>query len=395
MKIAYICDRDSQDIHGWSGLNFFIRRALERFSSNLYAIDDLVSDASVKSRLRQLRWIKLYYRSIGRRFHPSRDEKLLRLYARIIQSRIAPDTEAVFAPSSLPLAFLEIAIPKFVYCDATFHCFVDYYRECSNLCRRTLRDGEKMERLALGRVDAAFYASEWAARSAIEDYQLPAEKTHVVPFGANLQQVPSLEQVTQWVAAKPPSICHLLFVGVDFIRKGGSLAVDVARILNQRGQPTILHLVGLERIPREVEAPFIRNYGFLSKHRAADQVVLEKLWRQSHFLIVPSLAECAGIVYAEASAHGMPSLARDTGGVSAMVKHQTNGFLLAANQEATDYATCIQSCLSDGNEYRRLSLSSYRFFEQCLNWDTAGRAMFETMARRTHGNASDSKLKAG
>jgi glycosyltransferase involved in cell wall biosynthesis len=252
-----------------------------------------------------------------------------------------------------------------------------------------------MERLALGRVDAAFYASEWAARSAIEDYQLPAEKTHVVPFGANLQQVPSLEQVTQWVAAKPPSICHLLFVGVDFIRKGGSLAVDVARILNQRGQPTILHLVGLERIPREVEAPFIRNYGFLSKHRAADQVVLEKLWRQSHFLIVPSLAECAGIVYAEASAHGMPSLARDTGGVSAMVKHQTNGFLLAANQEATDYATCIQSCLSDGNEYRRLSLSSYRFFEQCLNWDTAGRAMFETMARRTHGNASDSKLKAG
>ena len=163
MKIAYICDRDSQDIHGWSGLNFFIRRALERFSSNLYAIDDLVSDASVKSRLRQLRWIKLYYRSIGRRFHPSRDEKLLRLYARIIQSRIAPDTEAVFAPSSLPLAFLEIAIPKFVYCDATFHCFVDYYRECSNLCRRTLRDGEKMERLALGRVDAAFYASEWAA----------------------------------------------------------------------------------------------------------------------------------------------------------------------------------------------------------------------------------------
>jgi hypothetical protein len=40
-------------------------------------------------------------------------------------------------------------------------------------------------------------------------------------------------------------------------------------------------------------------------------------------------------------------------------------------------------------------LSSYRFFEQCLNWDTAGRAMFETMARLTNRNASDAKLKAG
>ncbi|TSA49979.1 MAG: glycosyltransferase [Sphingobacteriales bacterium] len=42
--------------------------------------------------------------------------------------------------------------------------------------------------------------------------------------------------------------------------------------------------------------------------------------------MVPSRAECYGIVFAEASSYGLPSVSTDTGGVSAVVKEGVNVF---------------------------------------------------------------------
>ncbi len=46
------------------------------------------------------------------------------------------------------------------------------------------------------------------------------------------------------VRHRPDERCRLLFVGVDWYRKGGDRAVEAARILNEGGLPTELHVVG-------------------------------------------------------------------------------------------------------------------------------------------------------
>lgn len=45
-----------------------------------------------------------------------------------------------------------------------------------------------------------------------------------------------------------------------------------------------------------------------------------------NFLLLPTIAECAGIVFAEASGYGIPSITYDTGGVGTYVIDGINGF---------------------------------------------------------------------
>ena len=46
------------------------------------------------------------------------------------------------------------------------------------------------------------------------------------------------------IEARPNDRCRLLFVGIGWERKGGDVAVEVARLLNDRGLPTELTMLG-------------------------------------------------------------------------------------------------------------------------------------------------------
>lgn len=63
---------------------------------------------------------------------------------------------------------------------------------------------------------------------------------------------------------------------------------------------------------------------------------------RSHFLILPTEFEAFGIVFCEASAYGMPSIAANVGGVSQPIREGKNGFLLSPNATAEEYAEKIK-----------------------------------------------------
>ena len=66
----------------------------------------------------------------------------------------------------------------------------------------------------------------------------------VVPFGANISRQQNLEDVRRMIGQRPTNCCKLLFVGVDWCPKGGDIAVEIARGLNQRGLETEATIVG-------------------------------------------------------------------------------------------------------------------------------------------------------
>ena len=70
---------------------------------------------------------------------------------------------------------------------------LNFYPEFSNLCNETIRNGNGMEQAALSNCELAIYSSEWAAASAINNYQVDREKIKVVPYGANLSCTLSIE----------------------------------------------------------------------------------------------------------------------------------------------------------------------------------------------------------
>lgn len=368
MKIAYVWDSDTSDLKAWSGIPFFLGKAIRAEGVELYSIDNLVG-----SRARFLKLKKLAYNLTGRRFQAIRDIPTWKANARVIQSRIQPGTDGLFAPSSLPFAYLDCSIPKFTYTDSTFRSLLNYYPTFSKVCRETIRDGEVLERQAISRVNLAFYASDWAANSAINDYGATSSNVRIVPFGANLETVPSEAEVFKSIQARPSNVCELLFVGGDFLRKGGPRAVDVATHLNGHGLSARLHVVGGDKVPAKYRRPFVIDHGFLNKGDPKQLEVLLDLLRTCHFFILPSEAECAGIAYAEASAFGMPAIARDTGGVSTMVRDGVNGKLFKPDASVKDYAEFVTRTFSSSTDYVRLCKSSRRLFEEELNWKKTSR----------------------
>jgi hypothetical protein len=75
---------------------------------------------------------------------------------------------------------------------------------------------------------------------------MPEECVAVVPFGANLMDVPSGDDVRRRLSAPlDRSTCTLLLLGRDWHRKGADQAVEAIRLLRAAAVDARLHAGGL------------------------------------------------------------------------------------------------------------------------------------------------------
>jgi glycosyltransferase involved in cell wall biosynthesis len=372
MKISYLTAYDASDIHNWSGTGYYIAKALRDqnaeidFVGNLQAVPDPVS--KIKQRL---------YRRFGRTFEFERTRHYAKQIANLAMPRIRPDADIVFSPGSLWINFLETKKPKVFCTDATFAGMIGFYETFSTLCRETMRSGNQIEQLALQTCSMAFYASDWAARTAVENYKVDPEKIKVVPFGANIECHRTLEDIKKIVDRRPEKECRLLFLGVDWKRKGGDVAVQVTEKLNRDGLKTTLHVAGIKQIPLSPLPPFIVDHGFIAKSLQTGTERIEKLFAESHFLLVPSVAEAYGLVFCEANSFGLPAIATNVGGIPTIIKDGVNGRTFPLSSTAGEYANYIRKTFDDHSAYRELCFSSFNEYEKRLNWKVAGKTMMD------------------
>jgi glycosyltransferase involved in cell wall biosynthesis len=249
------------------------------------------------------------------------------------------------------------------------------YPVFKNLAPESIKHGHRMEQMALDKCRFAVFSSEWAVNTAIDSYGVDPRKLRIAPLGANLDCSRTLDDVARLVDARSPKKCKLLFMGVDWIRKGGDVAFEVARELNARGLETTLTIAGCEP---QIEKPFpgfVKSMGFINKFEGDNGRILEGLLGESHFLIVPSTAEAFGAVFCEASSFATPSLARRVGGIPTAVKDGVSGKLFARDAGASEYCDYILSLFEDYSKYRALALTAFREYESRLNWERTSQTL--------------------
>ena len=113
---------------------------------------------------------------------------------------------------------------------------------------------------------------------------------------------------------------------------------------------------------------------FLDKNKAEGMQQLHQIFLDTDFLLLPTRAECAGIVFCEAAAYGIPSISTNTGGVGTYVRDGINGYALPLAAGAADYALRISQLWNNQQELTQLKQQSRQLFEQELNWDAWGEA---------------------
>ena len=374
MKLAFVSLNDSTDVLQWSGLNYHIARSLERAGATLVRVGPLTHPWTTGMKLRR-RWYGLWRHA----YHANMEPSALDTFGAQARAAIPGDVDAVVAVTSMIAASLDgLRAPVVSWDDASPAALVDYYPEFERLSARTTRDVMAMGRRAAQNVRLAMYASEWAASSARAAFGLPLDRVAVVPFGANLETLPSGEDVQRAIAARSRTRCRLLWVGVDWERKRGDLVVEIAQRIEAHGIPVELTVVGC-RPPGDRELPeWVHVEGFVSKRTAVGTARLAELYARSHFLVMPSNAEAFGLVYAEAAAFGVPSVATRTGGVPTVVVDGETGILDDPGAGAESYAGRILALMKDRPRYEAMARAAVSRSATMLNWDVAGR---EAVAR--------------
>ena len=241
--------------------------------------------------------------------------------------------------------------------------------------KKVADDWHKMEKLALEKCDLAIYSSDWAAKSAVDFYRADPNKVKVVPFGANIEHDFKYDDIKQAIESRPSNICKLLFLGVDWLRKGGNTAYLIAKQLNQSGLKTELTVVGCQPQIDEPIPQFVKPKGFIKKSTLEGKKRLNKLILESHFLILPSLADCTPIAFPEANSFGVPSISRNVGGISTIIKDNINGKLFELDSDIDEYCIYIQELFLDYEKYKQLAFSSFNEYKTRLNWSVAGKTM--------------------
>jgi len=372
IAIAFITASNPLDKKSWSGIYYQMHNGLANNIEKVECIGPIplffIKAMAVTNRI-----TKFFF---GKGYNYKNSIVLSFLHSKFIQFKLrGKKFDYIFAPAaSTEVAFLKTNIP-IIYCsDSSFGQLNEYYDTYSNLFDFSVKESNLIEQKGIQKAKFLTYPSIWA-KSYVEQNYINKAITKVIPFGANINQ--------EYIYFEPKTISkteeiNLLFLGVDWYRKGGEIVYDSFLQLIEKGYNVSLTVCGC--IP-----PIVHNkmeiIPFLDKNKNEDLIRLTTLFSAAHFLFLPSKAECFGIVFCEASAFGIPSITRNTGGIGNAVINGVNGYCLDEKSNSEAYTLQLQNLIENEEEYKKLSLSSRKLYEDELNWDHWAKeviAMLET-----------------
>ncbi len=331
-----------------------------------------------------------YYRLVRRQnFIPDRHPVINRVFSAIGSERIRayPDIDAIVTTTVAGAAHLRTKLPVFIIHDATWAQMMEmhpWFRESAQP-EYMVKSGWELERRAFSQPNHyVVLASAWARNRAIADHDLDPARVFTLPLGANFSEDPPDELVSRAIAGRTGEHCNLLFVGVEFEKKGGPIAVAAAEALRNMGIPTTLNIAGCS--PTGLPA-WVQVHGYLRKSRPEELRKLQELYSQSDFFILPTRAEAQGIVFNEAAGYGLPAAGTDVGGVSSGVKNGDWGILLPLQASGSEYAAWIAELFRDRRRYRETAQRARQDFVARLSRSAYTRRLLEIIDRVLERNS--------
>ena len=204
---------------------------------------------------------------------------------------------------------------------------------------RADRPGSAISRFKHGRVRSLFHGArrllawtDWVRQSLIHDYGVDEQAITVLPLGVNTdlwRPAPA--------ACRQDGLPRILFVGRDFVRKGGPALLEW---FTARGsQKCELHAVTHTPLPA---IPGLHVHRGLQPNSSE----LISLFQQSDLFVLPSFPECFGQVYLEAMATALPCIGCEVGGVGELIRPGRNGMLVAPG-DTRQLGSAIETFLND------------------------------------------------
>lgn len=375
IKISFISGWPTETKHAFSGTPYYMAQALERYAPETQVI---TAPKTVRSIIESggEDYIRTELQAIGRYLSDElRDSNsdLVICLGNALVPYLETDKPIILWHDSIWFAVHELDFEKFKREHPLYH---------------------ELDQLTFEKSSLVIFAAEWVKQLSIEHYSAAPEKIRVVPFGANIEGKAE-DEVYRSINQRPNARCELTFIAKNWRMKGLQPAFEVARNLNKSGLPTTLNVIGnappkltlRRRISHTIHyhrfdeqekfkdefyrADFVKYHGFLHKDEPQDNQLISKILLSSHFLLHPTSFDCFGLVLAEANALGIPSITTNILGPDSIIRDGVNGYKYPLNGFVESATSRVLGFFEDYPQYINLAMSSYREYEERLNWETS------------------------
>jgi glycosyltransferase involved in cell wall biosynthesis len=233
----------------------------------------------------------------------------------------------------------------------------------------TLNGGtmRKVKRFVLKRADAVIVNS--SATKAVCEWLYDREYP-VIPMGVDTTRFARPDK------RETGKRFELLFVGRAVEEKGLSYLCEAVKQLKDQSIPVHLNIVG-DGSARPTIAKFVK------KHKLEDVITLvgwvqqenlAEYYAKANAFVGPSIEvengwkEAFGVVFAEASASGLPVITTSTGGIKDIIKDEVNG-LVVPQRNAEAIAEAVKRLQKDPKLCQKLGDRGVSYIAENFSWD--------------------------
>lgn len=219
----------------------------------------------------------------------------------------------------------------------------------------TVREHERwnaLETAAYRNASFILTRSDYARRSIIGDYGIPAERTATVGAGMNFAALPP--------SPAPLEAPRILFIGREFERKGGDYLLAAFRLLRERMPQAELWMV--------TDRQDIDGVGVRRIAPTLDRGAISALYQSASIFAMPSWCETWGDVFLEAMAHGLPCLGTRNDAMPEIIVEGETGYVVTAGDSGA-IAARLEALLRDADLRRRMGLRGRARVSDHFTWE--------------------------
>ncbi len=250
-------------------------------------------------------------------------------------------------------------LPHFVYTDHTSLANLYY----PGFDRRELRPRTFLqeESKVYDNADIVFALSTHVKKSLLELYHLDESKVFQIGIGSNIK-IPDGEPQNDGYGNK-----NILFVGVDWVRKGGPELMKAFEIVHKEHPDATLTIVGSSP---EIDHPGVRIVGRVPLEEVA------QYYQRASVFSMPTRREPFGIVFLEAIYNKLPIVTTNIGAVPDLVHQGKNGYTVNTG-DYEQLAKYLTELVGDPEKCRAFGEYGYNYLKDDYTWDTVGKKMRE------------------
>ena len=246
-------------------------------------------------------------------------------------------------------------VPHFVYTDHTHLENLNYTgNKSANLYSP---QWIAIEREIYHKAAMTFVRSSNVQRSVIEDYECPAEKVALVFAGSNVSVSTAKTANTDYTQAA------ILFVGLDWRRKGGPDLIEAFKIVREKHPDATLTIVGANP---EINIPNCNVVGKVTPQE------LDYYYQNASVFCLPTYLEPFGIAFIEAMTARLPIVATRVGAIPDFVEEGRNGWLVDPG-DTQSIATALMKLIEKPEMCKSFGEFSFRLIQDHYSWDAVGR----------------------